>query len=733
MSRKTNQKDINKNGQGSDDGDSTISDPVDNNDFDTDSEAGSDDNVIYYGKGPTNINNNASSRSIQVYDPTKDNDNYLPIDNLVDPMNHYITIFDINNEILEPGRFLKQAIEHMVSFGLYNQPSYWPYKWLDSQGSSKRRFVHPNILKERQPSRMVDLSDVPECTWTEHERALLMHEHEEDISSNIEDFLQNGMTDELVTLAKDLTLKFKEECKHLPLIWSVVNIRIPNMVPRQQIVYLDSLENMQLLSATMISLIQSRYMINIAVYDEISNKITTLDNTIFEHKFALAFPLVVVDKHIGNVFFIWHEEDILYSLYSDTDELGNKVIKAIKATCPWWNSGKNSKLDKEKKQRIHGLVSKDMKDIMDGYVIDVKVPLALEMVCHVLTLVIPGENENIDQGEMSLKLSTLIEHCPKNVNFQDKYDARMWWAIVRGELGVQSDAMTNFNDFRHIVQQKRASWDYKQRYKISQAFTEHDWAIPADVFHLLDSFDDFDAISFSNNTVIRKADVIKAIVHPLTTNGSSVSVTHARVDALNRLYSDKGGPRLYSQKDLDYMMTNIEGKPQRDKLTKRLYWGKPVYFILLHDVSLASTEKYGIESHAALCKVRYTNEQADTTNSRRRPKHHHERRELVVQWLEGVFQDVYKLCAVPILTYLSLYFNAEVRQVQYSMNKTLCVNGPYCAVIALYAANQRMLLDKKKKTQSDWDAFEMPVAEALDFRTRLMYSTFLMKLPNWKK
>ena len=127
---------------------------------------------------------------------------------------------------------------------------------------------------------------------------------------------------------------------------------------------------------------------------------------------------------------------------------------------------------------------------------------------------------------------------------------------------------------------------------------------------------------------------------------------------------------------------------------------------------MASSIKYKTSSHASLCKVRYTRDS----------------RQLVVHWLEGVFANVYKLCAVPMLTYLSLYFNAEVRQINYTMDKTLCVDAPHCGTIALYAAEERMRKEVDSPDSSEWEGFQWQVSDADDYRTKLMISALLVEL-----
>jgi hypothetical protein len=162
------------------------------------------------------------------------------------------------------------------------------------------------------------------------------------------------------------------------------------------------------------------------------------------------------------------------------------------------------------------------------------------------------------------------------------------------------------------------------------------------------------------------------------------------------------------------MMTNIKGTAQRKKLTSRLYWGKSVYFLMLHEVSMELSQKYKTSSHASLCKVRYTRDS----------------RQLVVHWLEGVFANVYKLCAVPMLTYLSLYFNAVVRQIDYAFDKTLrtIVDAPYCGTIALYAAEERMRKEVSSPDSAEWEGFQWQVSDAYNYRIKLILLALLVKL-----
>jgi hypothetical protein len=81
-----------------------------------------------------------------------------------------------------------------------------------------------------------------------------------------------------------------------------------------------------------------------------------------------------------------------------------------------------------------------------------------------------------------------------------------------------------------------------------------------------------------------------------------------------------------------------------------------------------------------------------------------------------------------MLTYLSLYFNAEVRQINYAMDKTLCLNAPYCATIALYAAEERMRKEVSSPDTSEWEGLQWQASDAYNYRTRLILLALLVKL-----
>jgi len=593
----------------------------------------------------------------------------------------------------------------MINFGKYNDTEFFPRKWLDNRNESERRYVHPEILKERETQPMKPLREGPACTWTEHARALLMNAHEEYIAYNIEEFLEKGISNDRIKLAAELQSAIKAQCDHLPLIWSVLNMRFPGGVNKTEIAYVNDSDHAYTHSELMIKLVQSRYMINIVEYNNLKNKIEAAKDAIFQRGNSLVFPLVVVDYEDGDIFFFLQRDDTMFSLYAGAEAQGNIILEAVKNICPWWSD--NSVNKARTIEPILELISAHSETCLSSYPKYIKVPLALEMLCHALI------ETNFSQDfkkQLSSKLSKLFEECKQVSNLESAYAARMWWSITRGELGVQTEAMDNFNARRYLRNAliKRSAWDYKQRHVLSKRI---DSVYPIQIYNMLEDFDDGDAITFSNNTIVYKYGVMNAIMDTTNTKGQDRNITKAQIDVLNRRYSDNGGPRLYSQKEMDYMMTNISASAQREKLTSRLFHGKSVYFLMSHEVSSASIEKYGIYSHAALCRISYN------------------RKELVVQWLEGVFYDVYKLCAVPILTYLTLYFKTRVRQVQYSREQTVCTNGPHCATLALYGAEARMRREKSGKDLSDWQGIELPVDLALDTRSRLILSILLPTLP----
>ena len=679
------------------------------------------------------------NQQLILYDSSQEK-NYEPIASGSDLGHDTIILLRINDEILNTGKFLQNAIAHMYYFGDFNNHMHYPTPWLDRPNGEKSqcRYVNPDILKERLS--MINNNDTaidtPVCLWSEHERARIINQnHKKGISYNIDKFLVNGMSQELINMASDTRFKINHDCKHLPMLWSVINVRIPNLRPAIVRVYADPeyYETNENITENMIFLIQSRYMINVAIYKE-GSPLKVLNEQIFKLENALKFPLFIVVPESGDIFLAMEKDIDLISFYNKKDsdatsELGHKVIDCIKEKYVWWTGHQENDSEfKTKTKVIHGLLSREVTSIIFDLDTSTKTPLALELLCHALVEINPNVNDNFNVEEfndqLSANLKTFLQECQELNDLNDVYSARIWWAITRGELGEQTDEMTNYNSGRSIANVKRSAWNYEARYKISQSFTEYNWVLQGDVHYLLDDFYDSDAITFSTNTVVKKKDVLDLIHHPLSCEGTPTSIIQTRIDSLNRKYSDNVGPRLYSQLELDYMMTNVKANVQRKKLTQRLYQKGAVYFLLVFLVSPEASERHGAESHSLLCKVRYVKKK---TGSRKSSKH-----ELVIEWLEGSFKDTYKLCAVPILTYLSLYFGAEVRQVAFVQEDTLELDSklPFCSTIALHAANQRMQRDIKnnRKIGVVPETAIMTEADMIDFRSVLLFSMFLMTL-----
>lgn len=646
---------------------------------------------------------------------------------------HEIEIRGITDEILEPGKFLKRAIEQMYNFGLENNAMHWPSHWLSFRGF-QGRYVSPEILKERQVLPELEvLTDTIPCTWSEHKRAQLMMEHEEYVSFNINEFVDNGGMDEkCVSLANELESKYQAECYHLPILWSVLNIRQPRSSTILKQIFMhrvnqyNSNNNDELLEA-MIMLIQSRYLIEVAEYHPDGLRLSLPKNggiwrRSFEQWELENLPLAVFVRNTGDVYIFQELEGPVMSFYKSYQsiKLGNQIAEALRLMCPWLPERIG-----ETVQVTHGLVTinESTNDLRYYDTSIVATPLALEMMLHAFvdiheTASATPIDHDVYTGELSRRLTEMNTKCMLIPKLHDVCWARRWWAITRSELGNQTDAMNKFNAHRGLGDNVvRSAWDYKERWRISN----EDDVKMEDVLKLLSDFSDNDVVTFSGNNLIVKYNLSSHIKDPIC-DGISSEVSNARVDFMNKSYSDNGGPRLYTQRELNFMMTNPSARELRRKLTLRLYYEKPVFFLLGYDVSDKAMElNQEAESHAALCKVTLS---APSRNKRDGSM----KREIVVEWLEGVFENIYKLCAVPTLTYLSMYFGVDVRQIEFSHKKTLRIQSkkPSCVVKALYAANERMRTIFESHETSDWNSYVLTEEEADEYTRKLMYSLILI-------
>ena len=639
----------------------------------------------------------------------------------------------INDEILEPGKFIKRAIEHMYNFGSDNHTLQWPFEWLDMNGFNGR-YVHSEILKERQTlPELEKLTDRVPCTWTEHERAQLMQDHEDKVSSNIDEFIKNrGLEEKYVSMAHELESKYQTECKHLPILWTVLNIRVPQSLPLNRNVFLSRHDTEAEYFESMIMLIQSRYFIDVGKYNPYRDSVELLKDcgrwkTTFEQSDLKTSPLVVFVPDSGDIFVFLDLASVhVLSFYNDQKSLkmGQAAANALNAQCPW--------LTEEKKGpfQVHGLVSiVDATSDMLEHDMRVTTPLALEMMLHVL-IDVDLSFDSIDMGALSQRLTVMCTECLQIPRLEDMYLARRWWAITRGELGTQTAAMdkynvnskrgfdttaiNNSNNAKVVV---RSAWDFKDRMRLSDEYARHGNIRMVDMLHLLRNFRGTDAVTFSNNNMIQKRELVDTFQDPMC-EGMSSGIFNSRVDFMNRSYSDNGGPRLFTQKELDYMMVNVKARNQRRRLTLRLFWGKPVFFLLDYQVSLEAMKRnQEAVNHVSLCKLVLTKSKKGKTP-----------RVLEVEWLEGVFDNIYKLCAVPALTYLSAYFGVQVRQIDYADRKSLLIggDGTTCVPSALYAANERMRALFESQGAHDWEPYNLSEKEAEDYVREIVYSLILV-------
>ena len=647
-----------------------------------------------------------------------------------------VDIPGINAEILDPSKFILRAIEQLKMFATENTVLHWPAAWLDTRGL-QGRYVHPDILKERQElPELETLTDRPHCTWSDHERSLLMLEHEAKVVSNIDQFIENGGIEErYITLANDLEAKYQRECSHLPILWTVLNIRVPNSTPFIKHVFLNRNDTNTEFFEALTMLIQSRYFIEVAKYVLEGDKIELIKygglwKDAFTEDDLSTLPLVVIVPHTGDIFVFLDLANVhVISFYDRPEslEVGRLVTNALIAQCASWVQVRTHQFE------IHGLVQDSIyekyKHFQDR---SVTTSLALEMMVHLLTdedLVSLPKQEGMKA--LSDKLTAMCQKCLEMKLLKEKYLARRWWAITRGELGNQTDAMDRYSMNRKrgrdtIRKVTRSAWDFQTRINLSNIYDQYHHNpknskvnMVDEMLNLLKTFRGTDAITFSTNNIIQKKEIVDVLQKPMC-DGITSTIFNARVDSMNRSYSDNGGPRLYTQKELDYMFTNVNPNATalRRKMTLRLFWGKPVFFLLDYQVSVeAMARNDDVVNHVALCQVYLPSS-----------KKNNGRRVLKVKWLEGVFDNVYKLCAVPALLYLSMFFGVEVKQVEFTPRKTLTIRGELstCVTAALFAANERMRTLSESNGERDWDSYNLPEIIAQDYTRELVYSLILI-------
>jgi len=649
--------------------------------------------------------------------------------NLVVPVsfdNGHVTNVDLTgimNEIFEPGHYLRKAIEQMFYFGVRN--CYWPLEFLDSTKlSANCRYVHPDILKERHViERDCDdpVVDSPPCIWSELERVNILFEYEQQIGDNIDFFAMTGIT----VKARDASKLeiVTGECSHLPMLWSLINIRSPKSTPVPLQLFLSD-ETDSYIYQTMYSLIQSRYLVNLAEYTPHNKGIVVLPNRLnhFTEEQFQAPPFVVIVPSTGDIFVFLklNGDAISFCDNKESLSLGKEVGTALRSMSRQFFSQ-----EPVNPAKVTGLVSHETRknfEITDTYA---STALALEILLHKLIIAasVSMRSIRVDVEQLSLMITDMIDQCNKLPQLESQYRARCWWAITRGELGHETNDMKMFNEKRGLVNVLRSAWDYTLRRKLSEKHSFNITINKEELLSILNNFHESDVVTFSNNNEVRKRDIDHLIEAPLSGKGMAPTVANARIDALNKTYSDNNGPRLYSQDEMDYMMTNLNAKNQRTKLTQRLFRGNPVFLHLDYIVSSTAIMLNKLaSSHSCLCKV-HLEHPFDKNNG-------NQERYLVVEWLEGVFDNLYKLCAVPTLTYLSNYFGVRVKQREYKQSKVLNIldaKDP-CNPASLYAANERMKSLFESNNQRDWEPYNLTLEEGRQFVVELAYSILLMQL-----
>jgi hypothetical protein len=498
------------------------------------------------------------------------------------------------------------------------------------------------------------------------------------------------------------------------MLWTVFNVRSPASSPVVCKLFLDDgMKNRDKFYFSMQMLIQSRYLVNVGVYYFEDGIRSFTQDEFFTKEELQVPPFVILVPSTGDVFVFTKLNGDVFSLFdsAESQSLGKTVGNEFRRLSGEAQSGTNLH---PWPVTIHGLVPEEIRVTMGSPNSNTRNTVALEILLHTLVGLDLGLDTLADnKGRFSYLLAQSLNKCIAFPKFKLEYLERCCWAITRGELGHETEAMQRFNEKRGLEKVKRSSWNFKKRMDASFLYSLNGRVRKDHVLDLLNDFHPSDAITFSNNVVVIKKDVMDLVEAPLC-DGVYDSVFLARVNALNTSYSDNGGPRLYTQRELDYMMTQVMGMKQRKRLTSRLLKGGFVFCLLNYEISPEAKKlNENADDHASLCKVYLEG-----------PSNEIPKRHLVVEWLEGVFDNIFKLCAVPLLTYLSMYFGVQVKQIEYSRYRTLEIEdapGP-CVPTALYAANERMQRLVETRNRYDWEPYTLTLEEGQDYEFELVCS-----------
>jgi len=482
---------------------------------------------------------------------------------------------DINLALLKPEEYLEEAIKHMYYLGLQN-PTYPPEKVVP-RGNNVRQ-VDREIFEEFFINQAnVKIPKHSECTWTEIKRAQLMAGFNEKMWSNIDEFIISGIEDRNVLMALELDSKYRNNCSHLPILWSVFNVRTSNRNedPCVHKVFLDAKPDESSLLSAMIVLISSRYLVNVVYYNASKNELKTVTQCKTNLTLTKNNPLVIIAIESGDVF-LWMggNSDILSVFDCKEGTIGTNVLEIIQNLCK-----KRNLLEIPK--QVHGLIPPNILEILipSKY----KAAFVMEILLHVLTVIYHNNNDSkaidFNKDELSSKLISMCNDTLKLQNLKSMYWARVWWAITRGEVGHETEEMKSFFKVRGIPDKLRSSWDFDKRHNLSLQHSRHGSLEKKEILDMLKNFHDKDAITFSSNNTVLKLHVEQGISTNALDKGMYTAVIDPRIDAINAAYSTSDGRRVYTQKELDYMMTQKEhGKNERDRLTRRLGLGASVFF-----------------------------------------------------------------------------------------------------------------------------------------------------------
>jgi len=641
------------------------------------------------------------------------------LSNLSDPTDkdngHIVPVWEgIDNEIFKPGNFLKRAIEQQFLWGRDIETLY-PNRFRDKETRTDR-YVHEAIFNEGySKDTLVEISTTLECAWTETKRAQLISGFDEKTWININKFVRTGIEEKNILIARELDYNIRRKCEHLPMIWSVYNFRTPSM-SQGRIIYAQPSSQKYTYIEDMLRLISSRYLVNVICYKNAEKKFEPLTGSK-----AVAWtdinvmPILIVDLERKDIFFIKSDQTKFLSFSKSKESLdsGHIIQKEFRKICA--DANKKSELTE-----VRGLVPKEINEMFgtSEYILALK----LEILLHILLDFDHSESQlgvEYNEVDMSSKLIRMCNDCLKLPNLKIMYWARTWWAITRGELGRETKKMFQFNSNRGLIDVPRSSWDYNKRYELSfKQYKEKN--LPETAFtEVLKTFNNDNLISFSKNVYVSKFLFTKSMEF---TNGIAVPVFASFIDSINATYSNEGGPRLYFQKELEYMMTNSSAEKYRKRLTTRLALGEQVFFYLSYSVTegaIARNPKTG--GHSCLCRVWLEDFLDENSSNTFR---------LVVQWLEGFFDNYFKVCAVPVLTYLSHFFGVEVRQINFDKAKTFDIkdtSGP-CVPTALFAANERIRTLTHSNGKEDWNPYSLEKEEARKYITEFMNSFLLIPL-----